>query len=139
MKGSDTSLAASDSIARRAPNAMEQLPESAKLRRSWLDPDYRGMFLLAALCGVGTLAGFLLQSSAHRFAVALFVVAYLSGGWFASLDLAGELRRGVFDINLLMVVVALGAAGIGAWAEGGTLLFLFSLSIALERFANHRP
>ncbi len=138
VKGGDTSLAASDSIAGRAPNAMEQLPGSVKLRRLWLDPDYRGMFLLAALCGVGTLAGLLLQSSAHHFGIALFVVAYLSGGWFASLDLAGELRRGVFDINLLMIVVALGAAGIGAWAEGGTLLFLFSLSNALERFANHR-
>ncbi len=71
-------------------------------------------------------------------ALPFFITAYLSGGWFASIDLAGELRRGVFDINLLMVVVALGAAGIGAWAEGATLLFLFSLSNALERFANYR-
>ena len=37
-----------------------------------------------------------------------------------------------------MIVVALGAAGIGAWVEGATLLFLFSLSNALERFANYR-
>ena len=71
-------------------------------------------------------------------ALPLFIAAYLSGGWFASIDLAGELRRGIFDINLLMIVVALGAAGIGAWVEGATLLFLFSLSNALERFANYR-
>ena len=96
------------------------------------------MFVLAALCGLSTLAGFFLHSFAHSLATALFLVAYLSGGWFASIQLAGELRRGVFDINLLMIVVALGAAGVGAWAEGATLLFLFSLSNALERFANYR-
>ena len=37
-----------------------------------------------------------------------------------------------------MIVVAIGAAGVGAWTEGGTLLFLFSLSNALEHFANYR-
>ena len=96
------------------------------------------MLLFAVICGLSTLAVFLLHPSAHSLAMVLFVVAYLSGGWFASIQLAGELRRGVFDINLLMIVVAIGAACVGAWAEGGTLLFLFSLSNALERFANHR-
>ena len=98
------------------------------------------MLLLAAICGLGTLSGFLLQRfEAPPLTVApLFVVAYLSGSWFASIQLASELRRGVFDINLLMIVVAIGAACVGAWAEGGTLLFLFSLSNALERFANYR-
>ncbi len=96
------------------------------------------MLLLAAGCGLGTLAGFIHH---HRFPLLgsiLLLLAYLSGGWFATIELMGELRRGVFDINLLMIVVAIGAAVIGAWAEGGTLLFLFSLSNALEHFANHR-
>ena len=34
-----------------------------------------------------------------------------------------------------MLAVAVGAASIGAWAEGATLLFLFSLSGALEHYA----
>ena len=34
-----------------------------------------------------------------------------------------------------MLAVAVGAAGIGAWAEGATLLFLFSFSGALEHYA----
>ncbi len=116
------------------------LPQRSKERKEVLRPapDYQVMFVLVALCGLGTLAGFLLQRSAPSLAAALFLGAYLSGGWFASIQLAGELRRGVFDINLLMIVVAIGAAGVGAWTEGGTLLFLFSLSNALERFANYR-
>ncbi len=103
-------------------------------------PRHRVMLALAALCGFCALAGFLLPKLGAPALVALplFIAAYLAGGWFASIDLAGELRRGIFDINLLMIVVALGAAGIGAWVEGATLLFLFSLSNALERFANYR-
>ena len=128
-------LAAERSIGSGAPKT---LPQPSKERKEALRPapDYQVMFVLVALCGLGTLAGFLLQRSAPSLAAALFLGAYLSGGWFAAIQLAGELRRGVFDINLLMIVVAIGAAGVGAWTEGGTLLFLFSLSNALERFAN---
>ena len=120
--------------------ASKTLPQRAKERKEGLRPapDYQVMFVLVALCGLGTLGGFLLQRSAPWLAAAFFLGAYLSGGWFAAIQLAGELRRGVFDINLLMIVVAIGAAGVGAWTEGGTLLFLFSLSNALERFANYR-
>ncbi|HEY2799708.1 MAG TPA: cation-translocating P-type ATPase [Chthoniobacterales bacterium] len=108
--------------------------------RSAKPPPYRVLLLLAGLCGLCTLCGFLLQKTGSPpwLFVSLFVAAYLAGGWFASVELGRELLRGEFNINLLMIVVALGAAGIGAWAEGGTLLFLFSLSNALEQFANHR-
>jgi len=48
------------------------------------------------------------------------------------------LRRGVLDIDFLMIVAALGAAYLGEWSEGAILLFLFSLSGALETFAMDR-
>jgi Cd2+/Zn2+-exporting ATPase len=38
-------------------------------------------------------------------------------------------------VHFLMLAVAFGSASIGAWGEGATLLFLFSLSGALEHFA----
>lgn len=109
-------------------------------RIAWTQPNHRVLLLFAVICGLSTFSGFLLQQlgAPPLAAIPLFIVAYLSGGWFASIQLSGELRRGKWDINLLMIVVALGAASVGAWAEGGTLLFLFSLSNALERFANHR-
>ena len=114
MKSDEASLTVPASITGRAPAAMLPPVQESKRRVSWIDPDYKGMFLLAGLCGVCTFAGFVLHPFAPRLSIALFVVAYLSGGWFASIELAGELRRGVFDINLLMIVVAIGAAGIGA-------------------------
>lgn len=41
-------------------------------------------------------------------------------------------------VDLLMVLAAIGAAMLGEWAEGGVLLFLFSLSNTLEAYATYR-
>jgi Cd2+/Zn2+-exporting ATPase len=102
--------------------------------------DYRVMLLLAGICGLSTLIGFLLNRFGTRgeFFAPFFVLAYLSGGWFATQDVWDALRRGKIDIQFLMVAVALGALFVGGWTEGATLLFLFSLSNALEQFANYR-
>ena len=102
--------------------------------------DYRVMLLLAAICGLSTLAGFLLGRAGIRGEVLapFFALAYVSGGWFATQDVWYALKRGKIDIQFLMVAVALGALFVKAWTEGATLLFLFSLSNGLEQFANYR-
>ena len=94
----------------------------------------------ATLCGAATLAGILLQRTGAPPEVAqgLYATAYLAGGWDAALDTVGKLRRGRLDIHFLMLAVAAGAAVIGAWWEGAALLFLFSLSGALEAMAMAR-
>ncbi|MGD9524820.1 MAG: heavy metal translocating P-type ATPase [Gemmatimonadales bacterium] len=66
-----------------------------------------------------------------------YLAAYALGGldlvrhWVAALR-AGRVS---FDIDLLMLLAAVGAAALGAWAEGAFLLFLFSLAHALEHYA----
>lgn len=102
--------------------------------------DYRIMLLLAGACGIGTLAGFALQRAVYPPwpIFAAFTIAYIAGGWFATQDVWRGLKQRKIDVQFLMVVVALGAALVSAWTEGATLLFLFSLSNALEQFANHR-
>jgi Cd2+/Zn2+-exporting ATPase len=54
--------------------------------------------------------------------------------------LLGGLRRGrlLLDIDFLMVIAAVGATAVGAWAEGAFLLFLFALANALEHYALNR-
>jgi Cd2+/Zn2+-exporting ATPase len=65
----------------------------------------------------------------------LYLLSYLAGGWEpARHGIAAALRRH-FDIDFLMVLAAVGAAYLGAWAEGAFLLFLFSLGHALEHSA----
>jgi Cd2+/Zn2+-exporting ATPase len=70
--------------------------------------------------------------------VGLAALAYVAGGGFATARALGQLRHGTVSIDLLMVTAALGAASVGAWVEGGILLFLFSLSSTLEQYALHR-
>jgi Zn2+/Cd2+-exporting ATPase len=102
--------------------------------------DYRVMLVLAVLCGLSTLIGFVLERAGFSPAVSAvcFAVAYLAGGWFATQDLWQALKHRKIDIQFLMVAVALGALFVNAWTEGATLLFLFSLSNGLEQFANFR-
>ncbi len=102
--------------------------------------DHRVMLALAGICGISALSGFLLERMAFGVVPIsiCFIVAYLSGGWFATQDVWAGLKRGKIDIQFLMIAVAFGALFVRAWTEGATLLFLFSLSNALEQFANHR-
>ncbi len=71
-------------------------------------------------------------------ALALYVVAYVSGGGDATRHAIRAGLKGRFDIDVLMVVAALGAAALGEFAEGALLLFLFSLGHALEHHAMDR-
>ena len=69
--------------------------------------------------------------------IALFAGAYVFGARDNVGHLFKDLRRGHFhfNIDLLMVVAAIGAAALGEWVEGALLLFLFSLGHALEHYA----
>ncbi|NCG09159.1 MAG: heavy metal translocating P-type ATPase [Verrucomicrobia bacterium] len=103
--------------------------------------DWRVLGGLAVLCGLLGFLAWSLESFAGvsgAWLVALYVVAMLAGGWDALVDVRASLPKGELDIHFLMVAVALGAASIGAWNEGVLLLFLFSLSGALEAFAFDR-
>ncbi|BAS27564.1 heavy metal translocating P-type ATPase [Limnochorda pilosa] len=70
--------------------------------------------------------------------VALYAAAYLAGGLRSTWQAVDALRQRVIDVDLLMVLAALGAAAIGQQAEGASLLFLFSLSNALQEHAVDR-
>jgi Cd2+/Zn2+-exporting ATPase len=92
------------------------------------------------IAGVMTLTAWLLGRSAGETApvvVAIYLGAYFFGARDNVGHLFADLRRGHFhfNIDLLMVVAAVGAATLGAWAEGALLLFLFSLGHALEHYA----
>ncbi|WP_327167471.1 heavy metal translocating P-type ATPase [Streptomyces subrutilus] len=69
---------------------------------------------------------------------ALFVAAYVFGGFFTLREAVATLRRGRFQVDFLMLVAAAGAAAIGRWEEGAVLLVLFSLGHALEGYAMGR-
>ncbi len=65
-------------------------------------------------------------------------IAYGSGGYFGLRAGLASLREHKVDIDLLMILAAIGAAAIGAPFEGSLLLFLFSLSNVLQEHALDR-
>lgn len=96
---------------------------------------------LAAICGIGTLTGFILEKSMGTLtpvALAAYIIAYLTGSWHAAEETWELLRKRILDIHFLMLCVAAGAAVIGHWWEGAVLMFLFSFSGALEEYATLR-
>jgi Zn2+/Cd2+-exporting ATPase len=67
-----------------------------------------------------------------------YLGAYLTGGYFGVRAGLQSLRQWTIDVDLLMVLAALGAAGVNAPFEGAMLLFLFSLSNVLQAYAIDR-
>lgn len=68
----------------------------------------------------------------------LYFVSYVTGGWFGVAASFKALKEKTLNVDLLMILAALGAAAIGQPAEGATLLFLFSLSNTLQTYAMDR-
>jgi Cd2+/Zn2+-exporting ATPase len=91
------------------------------------------------MAGVLLSVGFALDrgGTAPRIAIVVCVASCAFGGHDLVRHAAGSLRQGrlAFDIDLLMLLAAIGAAVLGEWAEGASLLFLFSLAHALEHHA----
>ncbi|VAW42079.1 Lead, cadmium, zinc and mercury transporting ATPase; Copper-translocating P-type ATPase [hydrothermal vent metagenome] len=69
---------------------------------------------------------------------ALYIIAYVTGGAFGVKGGVQSLRNRTIDIDLLMILAAIGAAIVGQPFEGAMLLFLFSLSNVLQKFAMER-
>lgn len=97
------------------------------------EDEWKPQLVAAALCGVLGLAAHMAPGG--LWTVPLFLLSYLAGSWFAAEEVWERFKQRAIDVHFLMLAVAVGSASIGAWAEGATLLFLFSLSGALEHYA----
>ncbi|MGW0420547.1 heavy metal translocating P-type ATPase [Streptomyces sp. NPDC003015] len=68
----------------------------------------------------------------------LYALAYVTGGWEPALEGLRALRERTLDVDLLMIVAALGAAAIGQVLDGALLIVIFATSGALEALATAR-
>lgn len=68
----------------------------------------------------------------------LGIAAMLSGGWFLLPKAWLAIRRLRPDINLLVVLAAIGASIIGEWVEASAVVFLFGVAEWLEGWADRR-
>lgn len=70
--------------------------------------------------------------------IILIVALALAGYSIAKESLLNLVRNRAFDIGLLMTLAAIGAIFLGDYVEAATLIFLFSISEALEAFSADR-
>ncbi|MEU6497239.1 heavy metal translocating P-type ATPase [Streptomyces sp. NPDC046984] len=68
----------------------------------------------------------------------LYALAYATGGWEPGWAGLQALREKTLDVDLLMIVAALGAAAIGQVMDGALLIVIFATSGALEAIATAR-
>ncbi|MFF1442420.1 heavy metal translocating P-type ATPase [Streptomyces sp. NPDC058295] len=68
----------------------------------------------------------------------LYAAVYITGGWEPGWEGLKALKDKALDVDLLMVVAALGAAAIGQVLDGALLIVIFATSGALEAVATAR-
>ena len=119
-----------------APTAVHTLAPLRWQGVFWSLPEIRwsaGALVLFLVGGIAQVTG----ASAPVY-WALYLACYAVGGWEPAWVAVQALREKTLDVDLLMIVAALGAAAIGQVFDGALLIVIFATSGALEAFATRR-
>ncbi|EXJ23192.1 Lead, cadmium, zinc and mercury transporting ATPase [Alkalibacterium sp. AK22] len=69
----------------------------------------------------------------------IFVSSFLIGGYYQAREgVTDFIRKRELNVDILMVLAAVGASIIGFWLEGALLIFIFSLSGSLEIYTTNK-
>lgn len=75
----------------------------------------------------------------HTSAVVAYLTAFIIGGFAKAKEgIEDTLADKRLNVELLMILAAVGSAIIGYWAEGAVLIFIFAMSGALETYAMNK-
>jgi Cd2+/Zn2+-exporting ATPase len=122
-------MAALSKVAQQTETEKRKIPRW--LTQEWLEPRLVVVTLLTLL---GSIVAEQLRAPAPLI-LALNITSYIAGGLFGAKTAISSLLERKIDVDMLMVLAALGAAAVDQWHEGATLLFLFSLSNVLQDYA----
>jgi heavy metal translocating P-type ATPase len=99
-------------------------------------PEVRWAAFATGLFAIGLVAHF--APAPGWLAWTFFLACYAAGGWEPGLAGLRALRGRTLDVDLLMVLAAIGAAAVGQVLDGGLLIVIFATSGALEAVATQR-
>lgn len=119
----------------------KQLHQQAPMETSWLEKIKPHLELGAALfSGVLILIGWLLDKNGiGTGAVIIYLLAYVIGGFAKAKEgIESTIREKDLNVEMLMILAAIGSAIIGYWTEGAILIFIFALSGALETYTMNK-
>lgn len=88
---------------------------------------------LTIISGFLIVLGFIFNLQSHGIAVPIFIIAFIIGGYHSFLNAYHDLvHERKLNVDVLMILAAIGASVIGYWGEGALLIFIFSLAESLE-------
>lgn len=99
-----------------------------------------GELIAALLSGLLILLAWRLESSGlNTAAIISYLSAFIIGGYAKAKEgILETIQNKTLNVELLMVLAAIGSAIIGYWTEGAVLIFIFALSGALETYAMNK-
>lgn len=116
---------------------LQQQTSASRRLIDWIKQYGEGIAALSS--GLFIAAAWAVGDASPVWEVLLYLTAFVVGGFVKAKEgLQTLIQERDLDVNLLMIVAAIGAACIGYWAEGAVLIFIFSLSGVLESYTMER-
>lgn len=99
-----------------------------------------GELIAALLSGLIILLAWRMESNdLNTAAIIAYLSAFIIGGYAKAKEgILDTIENKTLNVELLMVLAAIGSAIIGYWTEGAVLIFIFALSGALETYAMNK-
>ena len=96
--------------------------------------------IAAGICGLLILAGWLLaKMDFSTLSIISSVAAFVIGGFAkAKQGIEDTIENKQLNVEMLMILAAIGSAIIGYWTEGAILIFIFAVSGALETYTMNK-
>lgn len=97
-------------------------------------------FFAVGFSGLLVLAAWLMGSyGMERLSVFAYILAFAIGGFAKAKEgLQDTIEHKQLNVEMLMLLAAVGSAAIGYWMEGAILIFIFALSGALETYTMNK-
>ena len=119
----------------------EKQTMESKSRFIWMKKMKNHIELVAALLsGLLILCGWILRlKGMDDVSILIYILSFLIGGFAKAKEgILDTIENRDLNVELLMIFAAIGSGLIGYWEEGAILIFIFSLSGALETYTLNR-
>ncbi len=106
----------------------------------WEKVKINGELIAAIICGVIIFLGWLFSRyDADNLSITLYILAFVIGGFAKAKEgIESTIEKKELNVEMLMILAAIGSAIIGYWTEGAVLIFIFALSGALETYTMNK-
>jgi Zn2+/Cd2+-exporting ATPase len=106
----------------------------------WAKVKINGELIAAIICGVFIFIGWLFSRyDSDNLSITLYILAFVIGGFAKAKEgIESTIEKKELNVEMLMILAAIGSAIIGYWTEGAVLIFIFALSGALETYTMNK-